>query len=255
MGRRIDEKELRRRALASVRAEVEAFGRGATSSSSIVREDLLAAVVPAAPRRSVFNSVCFERAETLRREVEMLTEAYAAGGIDAWTVWVPDEDRGSAGLLVDRGHALDGAPRAMAVELAALAPEPTAPQGIEPGPLEPTVAAELNDRAYGHGDDGFRAGLSRETGIRWFGAYEGDEPVCCVGTIPLGDDVCVSGVAAPPEHRGRGIAGWLMARALAAARREGALSASLRASAAGAPVYERLGFRDLGFVEMWELRR
>jgi predicted GNAT family acetyltransferase len=65
----------------------------------------------------------------------------------------------------------------------------------------------------------------------------------------------VSGVATPPEHRGRGIAGWLMARALAAARREGALSASLRASAAGAPVYERLGFRDLGFVEMWELRR
>jgi hypothetical protein len=170
MGGRIDEKELRRRALASVRAEVEAFGRGAASSSSIARGDLLAALVPAAPRRSVFNSVYFERSETLTREIEVLTEAYESSGIDAWTVWVPDEDRGSAGLLAERGHALDGAPRAMAVELVALAPEPTAPQGIEPGSLAPTVAAELNDRAYGHGEDGFRAGLCRETAIRWLGA-------------------------------------------------------------------------------------
>jgi len=60
--------------------------------------------------------------------------------------------------------------------------------------------------------------------------------------------------AAPPEHRGRGIAGWLMARALAAARDDGASSASLRASSAASPLYGRLGFRD-GFVVLWELRR
>ena len=30
---------------------------------------------------------------------------------------------------------------------------------------------------------------------------------------------------------------------------------SLQASKAGAPLYERMGFLDLGFIEMWELRR
>lgn len=38
-------------------------------------------------------------------------------------------------------------------------------------------------------------------------------------------------------------------------REEGMTTASLQASKAGAPLYERIGFRDLGFVEMWELRR
>jgi len=33
------------------------------------------------------------------------------------------------------------------------------------------------------------------------------------------------------------------------------LTASLQATRAGAPLYERLGFADYGFVEMWERRR
>lgn len=42
---------------------------------------------------------------------------------------------------------------------------------------------------------------------------------------------------------------------LAEARSGGLSSASLQASRAGAPLYERIGFRDLGFIEMWEMRR
>jgi hypothetical protein len=43
--------------------------------------------------------------------------------------------------------------------------------------------------------------------------------------------------------------------ACAEARAGGSLTASLQATKAGAPIYERLGFRDFGFIEMWELRR
>jgi GNAT superfamily N-acetyltransferase len=255
MGRRFDEKDLRRRAIDGVREEVETFGCAAPGSRLIRVDGLLASLTPASPQRSLFNSVFYDDAAILVREYDALAEAYDAAGIAAWTVWVPDVDRGSAELLAGRGHLLDAAPRAMAMEMGDLPAESPGPPGIEPGPIEPLIAAELNDRAYGYGEDGFRAGLSGPTAIRWRGAYAGEEPVCCVGTIEVGDDCCVTGVATPPEYRGRGIASWLMLRALAEARKEGALTASLQATKAGAPIYERLGFADFGFIEMWELRR
>lgn len=268
MGRGLDERELRRRAVYGSRDEVEAFGSGAPDSLLLRREGVLAAVVPSAPQRSVFNSVSYESSEALAAMLDELQEAYLSSGVKAWTVWVPDHDRATAELLGSRGHKLDGAPRAMAIDLANLSSEPRRPEGIEvrgsgvgeaagPGPAEKgevAIVAELNDRAYGYGPDGFRAAFVRPTAIRWSIAFQGEEPLGCVGTIAVGDGCCVSGVATPPEHRGRGIAGWLLWDALDRARRAGLRTASLRASKAGAGVYERLGFADAGFVEMWELR-
>jgi GNAT superfamily N-acetyltransferase len=255
MTSRVDDAELRRRAIAAVRDQVEAFGSAAPDSLVIRREDLLAAVVPSSPDRSFFNSVFYGDRSTLAKEIERLAEAYDSHGVRAWTVWVPDEDRDSARLLADRGHELDAAPRAMAMELADLGAEPPAPTGVEPGAIDATACAALNDRAYGYGSDGFGAGVVRETAIRWQGAFSGGEAVACVGTIEIGEDCLVTGVATPPEQRGRGLASWLVWRALAEARERGLASASLQATRAGAPLYERLGFRDLGFIEMWELRR
>ncbi len=255
MGAAIDATELRRRAFAGVRGEVEAFGSASPGSSLIRRDGLLAALVPATPQRSLFNSVYYDDPRALAREHEALGAAYEAAGVRAWTVWVPDDDREAAGLLAECGHVLDGAPRAMAMGLSALADAPGLPVGVEPGPIEPSVAAELNDRAYGLGEDGFRAGLCGETAIRWHGAYVDGAPVGCVGTIELGDDCCVTGVATLPEFQRRGIAGWLLCRALVEARERGTATASLQASKAGAPAYERLGFLDFGCVEMWERRR
>jgi GNAT superfamily N-acetyltransferase len=255
MGRRVAEQELRRRALAGLRDEVEAFGHGAPGSSLIRRDGLLAAVAPAAPRRSIFNSVYYDDPAALAAELAALGEVYEEQGVRAWTVWVPDEDRATARLLGSRGHKLDAAPRAMALDLDDLAPEPPASPGVERRAGDPRAAADLNDRAYGYGEDGFRAGLAGETAIRWHGAYDGGEPVCCVGTIAVGEDCCVTGVATPPEQQGRGLASWLLWRALAEAREQGLRSASLQASRAGAGIYEKLGFADLGYVEMWERRR
>jgi GNAT superfamily N-acetyltransferase len=255
MGQGIDAKELRRRAIDGVRAEVEAFGSAAPGSRLIRHEGLLGAVVPAAPQRSLFNSVFYEDPAAPADAYEALAAAYDAAGVWAWTVWVPDDDRETAQQLVARGHSLDAAPRAMAMDLGELGDCSVPPAGIELGLCSPATAAELNDRAYGYGEDGFRAALSGETSIRWHGAYSGGKPVGCVGTIAVGDDCCVTGVATPAEQRGRGIASWLVMRALAEARADGALTASLQASKAGAPIYERLGFADLGYLEMWELRQ
>lgn len=255
MGRSLDENELRRRAVEGIRDEVEAFGSAAPDSLLIRREGLLAAVVPASPQRSLFNSVYYDDPAALAAEIDALEQAYDSHGVRAWTVWVPDADRETVRLLGARGYSLDASPRAMAMELSELGPEPPAPAGVERGPIASSMCAELNDRAYGFGDDGFRAGLSGDTAINWYGAYAGETPIGCVGTIVVDDDCCVTGVATPPEHRGQGIASWLLWQALAEAREGGLASASLQASRAGAPLYERIGFRDLGFVEMWEMRR
>lgn len=257
MSPRLDEHELRRRAIGGVRWEVEAFGSAAPDSRLVRHEGLIAAVVPASPERSIFNSVQYDEPSQLVAALDELAASYEAAGVRAWTVWVPAADRATAAALAERGHKLDGAPRAMALDLTELAVEPPVPAGVEVGPLGPAACAALNDRAYGYAeaDGGFRSGFSGETAIRWLGASAEEEPLACVGTIDAGPDCCVSGVATAPEHRRRGLAGWLLWQALAEARERGHESASLRASAAGAPLYERLGFRDLGCVEMWELRR
>jgi hypothetical protein len=39
------------------------------------------------------------------------------------------------------------------------------------------------------------------------------------------------------------------------AKRRGLTSTTLRASAMGAPVYERLGYRTLGHMHLWEQRQ
>lgn len=255
MSPRIEDSELRRRAIEGIRDEVEAFGSGAPGSQLIHREGLVAALTPSTPQRSLFNSVYYDDPAVLGEQLDSLAELYEANGVAAWTVWVPDADRESARRLAARGHALDAEPRAMAMELADFDSEIPAPAGITSGPVGALTSAELNDSAYGYGPDGFRAGLAGETAISWLGAFEGEQAIGCVGAIDVGDDCLVTGVATPPEQRGRGIATWLLCRVLAEARKRGMATASLQATKAGAPLYERLGFRDFGFVEMWELRR
>jgi GNAT superfamily N-acetyltransferase len=255
MSPRLDQQELRRRAVAGIADEVAAFGRATPDSRLICHPGLSASVSPGSPERSIFNAVSYEQPNALAERIEELTEAYADHGVRAWTVWVPDGDRESAAALERRGHSLDGAPRAMALDLADLATEPRRPEAVEQVSLESADGAALNARAYGYDDSDLTAGFGAGAGIRWFGASEAGESLGCVGAIDAGDDCCVTGVATPPEHRGRGIASWLLWRALADARERGFATASLRASRAGAPLYERLGFRDLGFVELWELRR
>ena len=58
----------------------------------------------------------------------------------------------------------------------------------------------------------------------------------------------------PVEARGRGLATRLLRRALADARARGQASTTLVATAKGAPVYERIGYRSVGRIEMWERR-
>jgi GNAT superfamily N-acetyltransferase len=251
----VERDELRRRVIDGVEAEIELFG-GCSEQSSVLRmPGVIASVSPATPERSIFNSVTAAGAAELAAALDDLGAIYRDAGIRAWTVWVPDDDGETASLLAGRGHVLDGAPRSMALALTDLRPrEPADGIGIAAGSM--AAVGAINDAAYGIDGPGWAAAMEAEPDLEADVAIAlaDGEAVACAAVLDRGEDACVTAVATVPEHRGRGLAGALISRLLAAAADRGSRTASLQASKAGAPVYERLGFTDVGFIELWERR-
>ena len=221
---------------------------GASDGARVVERDgLVASVVPAAAERSVVNSVVYEDPAALREAYDDLEAAYT----DAWTVWVPDHDQESAEFLGQHGHALDADPEAMILDLDE-AERPPEPPAFDPE-ADPAVIGELNDAAYGTAGSFTRAlaQLAPREGLYAYTAGPGS----CLLTMDHEDDCSVWFVATVPAARGQGLATALMAHALADARERGCTTSTLQATDLGHPVYERLGYRSLGEIQMWERRR
>jgi ribosomal protein S18 acetylase RimI-like enzyme len=232
------------------------IARCSEGGRAIERDGVFAAVVPATPKRSVSNSVIYSDADALAGALDELAAAYEEAGVEAWTVWVPEGDTRAAEALADAGHVLDAVPRAMGAELAAVR-EPDVGEldwfrGCDLG----TVGA-INDDAYGYGADGFAPVISALAAdeVHAYGANVDGETAAVMLAIDAGDDVEIAWVATREAARGRGLATALMSQALWDARERGQATATLQATKLGAPIYERLGFRDLGALEMWERRR
>jgi GNAT superfamily N-acetyltransferase len=241
--------------MASLRHWLRLVGAASPGARVLELDGVQAAVVPAAPQRSVVNSVVYEDAGALRRSLTRLADAYEDAGVRAWTVWAPAGDREAAGALEEAGHVLDASPEAMACETAHVAP-PEAPPELS-FEIEPAEVGRINDRSYPFGDDSFARALERLSGdgLHLYGARLDGEPVATVVTCEHDGDCGVELVATVPEARGRGLATALLRRAVADARERGCTSTSLVATTAGRPVYERLGYRPLGAIDMWERRR
>ena len=238
--------------------EIAMFGGCSELGSVLRRPGVVASISPATPDRSLFNSVSAIGAGALDAAYDELVDAYAQAGVRAWTVWVPDDDREAAALVSERGHVLDGAPRSMALELDGLRrPETPPPEGVQlvPAPMEDL--ARINDAAYEHQEGVWAAAIDRfppDLQIRATMAVIDGEPVSVAVVLDHHDDACVSAVATLPAWQGRGLAAAVLIELLEAARERGMHTGSLQASRAGAPVYERLGFADVGYIEMWERR-
>jgi GNAT superfamily N-acetyltransferase len=219
----------------------------------VEHDGVTAAIVPATPDRSVTNGVVYESPQALERALEPLAATYAEAGTRAWTVWVPEHDRGAQELLAGAGHRLDATPAAMALALAAF--EPVSIAGLEIDHDPPASAAgRINDAAYGYDGDFARAFAAVPEELNLYAAKLDGKPVACAGTIHEGGDCGVYLVGTLPSARGRGLATKLMSVALEAARAAGCESASLQSTAMGRPIYARLGFQDFGTIQMWERR-
>jgi GNAT superfamily N-acetyltransferase len=242
---------------ASMRHWYALIGRGSEGAHTLERDGVLAALVPASPQRSVVNAVVYERPEALADAYDEIAAAYAEIGAK-WTVWVPSADTETAELLESRGHVLDASPEAMAADLAATPPQRPPADALEEWSADGDLAdvGAINDRAYGYGGDWFSRALTDlpPGELHIYVARRGGEAVGCTAIVDDGANSEVQMVAVLPEARGNGISGKLIAHGLADAVDRGARTSTLVATTLGRPVYERLGFRPLGALEMWELR-
>ena len=138
--RSMDDQTLFDRQYASLREFCRLLGRAAPDSQVVERDGVLAAVVPAAPDRSVVNSVVYEDAAELERALPELAAAYEEAGVRPGRSGCRTTTPRRPALLERAGHVLDADPEAMAMELAALeAPRP-ADLDLDPEPDLATVA-------------------------------------------------------------------------------------------------------------------
>jgi N-acetylglutamate synthase-like GNAT family acetyltransferase len=233
------------------------LGAGSEGARTFERDGVVAALVPASAQRSVVNAVVYEHPDALAEAYDEIAEAYDEIGAK-WTVWVHSGDTATVALLERAGHVLDGSPEAMAADLVETPPRRPADGEL----LDWTAQGELadvgaiNDRAYGDGGDWFSRALTRlpEGAVHIYVVHQDGAAVGCCAATDSGSNAELQMVAVVPEARGQGLSGKLIAHALADAAERGCQTSTLVATKLGRPVYERLGFRGLGVLEMWERR-
>jgi ribosomal protein S18 acetylase RimI-like enzyme len=227
------------------------------SGASVWEEgDVLATVIPAAADRSVFNSVFYGDGERLLGALDRIVAAYDEAGVRAWTVWVPEGDVEVAARLSAAGHVLDAAPRAMGMELGELR-EPELDDAVEiREEMDMAEVGRLNEVAYGYSPGEFSAVAEAQIPDTraYFGAIDG-ETVATVVTWDHDGDVEIAWVATLPEARGRSVGKALMTHAIREAGRREMETTTLVATKLGYPLYDALGYRDFGALQMWERRR
>lgn len=125
-----------------------------------------------------------------------------------------------------------------------------APEGLELrlAADEMTSEAMVNINSAAYGMD-LSAGLEAIGRARFWGEHvgvvgmRGDEAVSCTAVMMVDGHRYVAFVATQPGHQRKGYADAAMRRALElAAERDGELPTVLHATAAGKPVYERMGY-------------
>jgi GNAT superfamily N-acetyltransferase len=222
----------------------------------IRRPGVTAGLCPAIPHRSVFNSVVYRDPEALEAALPELARAYEQAGVLAWTVWTPEEDVRARAALEANGHVLDAAPEAMAAPL----DEVDVGEGASGLDWERADGVEemcvILAGAFGlerEPTSQVLAGFERVAHI--YLARRDGRPVACTAAFDVAGDCGIYWVGTLSEARGAGLATGLMRQALLDARERGCTTTSLQATAMGRPVYRRLGYRELGAIEMWERRR
>ncbi|GGN07493.1 hypothetical protein GCM10011609_53740 [Lentzea pudingi] len=119
--------------------------------------------------------------------------------------------------------------------------------------------ADINSRAYGFdleaGRDGIAASALWKSGVHAYLGLKDGVPVTCAGAVETAGRLFVVLVATDPGHERRGYGEAVTRKALHEAwRATGITRATLHATAAGAPVYPRIGFEPAAPMRFYALK-
>lgn len=250
----MDDATLRRRLWEGFGDLQTLLGGHARQGSVLRRDGLVASVVPSAPDSPALNAVVALEPAAAPPLLGELADHYARAGVRRWAIWVDGgawdvtADLRRAGLMVASASPGMGAEiEELRVDLAEADARPNA---------DLRTVGRVNDLAYGNIDARLERTLTTvgEGTLRGYRANLNGAPAAVALALHHGGDCGVSFVATVPQARRRGLATQVMRDVLADALEQGLDTVTLQATEQGERLYQRLGLRRLGNMELWEHR-
>src|SRR3954468_20705420 len=251
----MDDAELRRRLWDGFAALQTLLGGSAKNGRVIHREGLVASIVASAPDSPALNATVALDPEAAPPALEELERQYRDAGVRRWAIWVDGGAREATAKLREAGFGIASASPGMGAAIEDLGIDHTTANPRPNAALE--TVGRVNDLAYGNVDSRLERTLStlQEGTLRGYKADLNGAPAAVALALHHGQDCGVSFVATVPRARRHGLATQVMRSALADARRQQLTTITLQATELGERLYQQLGLRRLGPMELWERRR
>lgn len=209
-------------------------------------DGMVASVVPATRGSSIANAALSVDPARSPRALQQLATSFQLAGATKWGLWVDGDDAESAGVARRHGMVLDSRPAPMVANLDQL-PLDDAPERQAP---DLATVGRVNDLAYGYREPKLAPAIAAlPTTLRTYGTPNHDSVAVA---HDIGTDTAVWFVATLPQAQRKGLSRRTLQRLLLDARERGQSTASLQASQAGRPLYERLGFAAVGTLHFYE---
>jgi ribosomal protein S18 acetylase RimI-like enzyme len=234
-------------------AQVRILGKHADGADVVERDGMVAAVMPMVPTSSLMNVAIATDPTATPEHLAELGACYQAAGVAKWGLWVDADHEPSARAAAEQGMVLDSRPQAMVADLHTLANDDDDPPPHRATDL--ATVGRVNDLAYGFPEPRLaRTVNTLPPSVLTYAAPRYGEPSSVAMALDVNTDTNIWFVATLPGARRKGLASGILRRILNDANTRGQQTGSLLASAAGARIYERLGFGHVGTVHLYEER-
>jgi GNAT superfamily N-acetyltransferase len=236
---------------AGIVAQVKLFGKHAPRASLIKTDGMVASVMPTAPASSLMNCALAVDPTRAPTQLPQIADAFKRGGAAKWGLWVDAEHQDAAEAARRHGLVIDSRPAAMVAALDDLPFDEAPPRKR----VDLDSVGRINDRAYDYAEPKLAPPIvSLPPTVLTYGASYLGATASVALAFDVDTDTAVWFVATLPQARRNGLARQVLKRLLLDARERGQRTASLQASQAGRPLYERVGFASVGSLHLYEER-